>query len=236
MSKKKGLGQNPRTGKGNQRTRARELQPNDAILIVCEGSKTEPNYFKAFKLINCRVEIHGLGMNTKTLVAEAVEKWKAFAADQNYFNQLWCVFDRDSFPQQDYNDAFELIRSESMKINRQYKKRMGTPIHFEAAYTNEAFELWYLLHFDYQNTGVSRDQYKGKLDNRLPKPYKKNDPTMYELLENLGVQTAGRQGQAFAIENAKRLCAHADPVQPHNTNPSTTVHLLVEELNKYLKP
>ena len=48
---------------------------------------------------------------------------------------------------------------------------------------------------------------------------------MYEELKNL---------QENAIKNAKKLLKVRDPEMTGNHNPSTTVHLLVEELNKYI--
>ena len=58
----------------------------------------------------------------------------------------------------------------------------------------------------------------------LKREYKKNDPFIYqELLE--------RQGDA--IRNARRLLAEYNPPNPAQDNPSTTVHLLVEALNRY---
>jgi len=42
-------------------------------------------------------------------------------------------------------------------------------------------------------------------------------------------------GQKAAIRNAKRLLkTYDDNTQPVDCNPSTKVHLLVQELNKYL--
>jgi len=39
--------------------------------------------------------------------------------------------------------------------------------------------------------------------------------------------------QEVAIRNAKRLLDSYSNIDPFNNSPSTTVHLLVEELNKY---
>jgi hypothetical protein len=42
--------------------------------------------------------------------------------------------------------------------------------------------------------------------------------------------------QSQAIKNSKRLLEQYNPPQPAIDNPSTTVHLLVEELNKFVRP
>lgn len=173
----------------------------DTILIICEGVKTEPNYFESFRLSN--VKINGCGKDPSQLVQIAKENFDTY-------DQLWCVFDRDNVPAEKFNIPFQL----SEKLKKKIK----------IAYSNEAFELWYLLHFHYYNTGMSRDDYQERLSNLLGYKYQKNSKTMYhELLDN----------QQTAIDNAKKLLASYPDSNPEQDNPSTTVHLLVEELNKY---
>lgn len=175
-------------------------KPKDTILILCEGEKTEPNYFKGFGLRNITIE--GIGYNTDSLVTRAKNKI-------NDYDKIWCVFDRDSFSAQNFNRAFQMIANED-KI--------------QIAYSNEAFEVWYLLHYDYINTEMTRLDLIKKLSDKLkPKKYKKNSTDMYEALLDK---------QSIAINNAKKLLeSYGINHNPENNNPSTTVHLLVEELN-----
>ncbi|OHD19758.1 MAG: hypothetical protein A2Y38_12070 [Spirochaetes bacterium GWB1_59_5] len=45
------------------------------ILIVCEGEKTEPNYFRSFSAnpeVFEDIDIHGTGYNTGSLIREAI--------------------------------------------------------------------------------------------------------------------------------------------------------------------
>ena len=127
---------------------------------------------------------------------------------QDDYDQVWCVFDRDSFPRQNFNDALDLARQAGIEV----------------AYSNEAFEIWYLLHFHYHDSATSRDLYKGMLTDRLGFEYKKNDPTMYDLLE---------RRQQDAIRNAERLLSFHVPHRPADDNPCTTVHHLVQALNEF---
>jgi len=161
----------------------------NSILIVCEGEKTEPNYFKSFPVSNIKVKAIGIGMSTISLVAEAIKKWEAFLAEGFFFEHLWCVFDRDDFPQKVYNEAFEKIVHEERKINKKLKRKEGMKLKIDIAYTNEAFELWYLLHYDYIDSALDRSQYKGMLSTRMDKKYKKNDPKMYQFLQELSEST-----------------------------------------------
>ena len=174
------------------------------FLIVCEGTKTEPNYFKGFK-VPADVEIHieGTGHNTLSLVKEAIK-----LRDSGDYDAVWCVFDKDSFPAKNINSAFTLASKEGVNI----------------AFSNEAFEIWYLLHFDYFTAGLSRAAYRKKLSKYLGAPYQKNGQDMYERLQYI---------QKTAIRNAKKLMKIYKKYSPASANPSTTVYKLVEELNKH---
>jgi hypothetical protein len=189
-------------------------KPGKRLLIVSEGARTEPNYFKAFRedlhTILVNIEIEGIGANTDSLVEEAVRLKKQAIKDGTPYDEIWAVFDRDSFPPDHFNRAFHIADSNKIKT----------------AYSNEAFELWFLLHFDYIDSGLSRSLYQEKLTTRLGFLYQKNDPQMYSYL---------RARQDDAISNAKRLFSQYTQSKPERDNPSTTVYLLVQELNKYRK-
>ena len=187
-----------RRGVGRRVVGGRPTRPT--VLIVCEGTRTEPQYFRAFKLPS--VEVVGTGKNTRTMVEEAIRLKEEGEARDHY----WCVFDRDSFPAQNFNAAL------------QKASRAG----FHVAYSNEAFEIWYLLHFAYVTSGLSRTLYRDKLTERLGRPYEKNDPTIFESL---------RERQPEAVRNARRLLASYPNHNPEKDNPCTTVHVLVEQLN-----
>ncbi|WP_394706873.1 RloB domain-containing protein [Marispirochaeta sp.] len=38
-------------------------EPKQTFLIICEGEKTEPNYFKSFKVKSASIRIVGTGCN-----------------------------------------------------------------------------------------------------------------------------------------------------------------------------
>lgn len=222
--------------RGTLSRKAKRLKEyRNSILIICEGEKTEPYYFKSFPASTVNVRTIGTGKNTVSLITEATNLWKDFAKEGFIYERLWCVFDKDDFPAQNYNKAFETIKNEQKKLNRTYKKKTGREIKINIAYSNEAFELWYLLHYIYFDTKISRSKYILKLKALMGKDYKKNDPEMYKRLKKIAETTNGVNGQLFAIRNAKRLRANIPKEQWHNQNPSTTVDCLVEELNRHLK-
>lgn len=90
-----------------------------------------------------------------------------------------------------------------------------------AVWTNEAFELWYLLHFGYNDTAIGRHDLISKLERHLGQRYAKSDKNIYDKLMENPVRLKD------AIKNATRLMS--DNRQPE-TNPSLNVHLLVQKL------
>ncbi len=178
-----------------------------SFLIVCEGEKTEPYYFQSFDVINTVVKVVGAGCDPYCVVEKALENKKH--AEEPY-DQVWVVFDRDTFPPERFNKALALAKNNDIQV----------------AYSNEAFELWYVLHFEYLHTGISRQDYIKKLSQHLGNTYTKNTKALYDYL--LPQQQQG-------IRNAEKLLQSYKPPCPEHDNPSTTVHLLVKQLNRFLR-
>ncbi len=196
---------------------------NVYFLIVCEGEKTEPNYFKSFKKnvksFVYNIETRGEGSNTLDLVKRTI---KARNSSSQQYDRVWVVFDKDSFTAANFNSA--ILLAENNNIN--------------AGWTNEAFELWYLLHFQYRNSAMSREDYKSAIEAEInaiirkksksknPKlfTYKKNSEEMYDILLKYG-------NQSQAIRWAQNLMGAHNCTNYATHNPCTKIHLLVEELN-----
>lgn len=192
--------------------RSRDTRPRRRVLIACEDAKSSRDYFQAFPVDRSRAEIVavGTGMNTISLVENAIELRDRAEGNGTPYASVWCVFDRDSFPAQNYQRAFERAREEGLRV----------------AWANEAFELWYLLHFNFHDTALSRDRYAAKLAPLLAGTYAKADASMYARLESR---------QATALKNARRLerqWAESGVANPERENPSTGIHKLVEHLNE----
>lgn len=206
------------TSRFSRQDKINTRKPDKRILIVCEGKKTEPNYFFGFQkqLRNkdispkVKLDIEPAEMSSLSLINEAIRLIKI---DNGEYDQVWCVFDRDHKQEnnnlQNFNTAIEKAKKNKIKL----------------AVSNDAFELWFLLHYEYYSSQTHRHKLIKKLSakNRLGAKYKKNSENMYEILRNQ---------QPDAIKNAKRLWN--DCKSDYNSNPSTTVFKLVEELNKCL--
>ena len=199
------------------------------FLIVCEGEKTEPNYFKNFKNkfgnVIFEIDCEGKGYNTLKVVEEAI---KVRNKNPNKYNRVWTVFDKDSFSENNFNSAIQKAKSNNIGC----------------AWSNEAFELWYLLHFQYRNTGMKRTEYQKAIENEVNKnrrnkkeafKYKKNATNTYDILQKY-------DNQEQAINRAQQLTLQYNNEKFATHNPRTQVYELVkqligqdDELNKEIK-
>ncbi len=188
------------------------------ILIVCEGEVTEPKYFEAFRRTFNRgtdvydIEVKGMGANTVSVVDKAIE----LKAKGNY-DRVWAVFDKDSFPDEKFNAA--IIKAADNDIC--------------CAWSNEAFELWYLYHFVNRITAMNRDEYKAaissavnnspKYKEKKPYVYKKNAANNYQIMTTYGsMDDAIKYAEAKSKEYTDRRYA--------THNPCTMVFKLVRQL------
>ncbi|MFB3789489.1 MAG: RloB family protein, partial [bacterium] len=117
----------------------------DHLLIVCEGSKTEPGYFKGLKnhwrLHPAQIVIVGPeeGNAPISIVEYALARKKENLKDSKKqkdirFDEIWCVFDHEGI-----HEHPSLVQA----INKAQAN------HLKVALSIPSFEFWYLLHFEY---------------------------------------------------------------------------------------
>lgn len=181
--------------------------PKPTILIVCEGSVTEPEYFDGFWRCchNPRVKVHvpkDHGV-PKTLVGIAKDlKNEALALAQEQgddnlaFDAVWCVHDVDDHPH--LHEAREMADANGIEL----------------AISNPSFELWLLLHFR-DSPGM---QHRDALGTML----KQFDPD-YDKHVTYAKYLAGYED---AVERARRLDQTAEDRNEAGGNPSTGVYKL----------
>jgi hypothetical protein len=133
--------------------RGPQREPYDYVLIVCEGSKTEPNYLsemiRDFQISGANVKVTGdCGSAPQTVVAEAI---RLFEQDPR-FDRVFCVFDRDGHA--GYADALQRIDSHRL-LRRDGRKKLGHA-QFTAINSVPCFEYWILLHFEYTTAHMAR--------------------------------------------------------------------------------
>lgn len=205
----------------------RELQVRNLFRIYCEGAVTEPEYFRAFPINRrtTKVFAKGYGRSKTSLVEFVVDdlREKHFLIGQKEYDrdrQNWVVFDFDWKGEtnecEDFKSAVTLAESQGIK----------------AAISNDAFEIWFLLHFQFVDTRLHRTTVYEKLSEKLGFNYDEVgkqrgiSKQLYRTLFPL---------QANALRNARGLAKKMQSIDLCQRNPFTTVHELVVELNKNLR-
>ena len=191
------------------RRRAGFKQVKKTFLIVCEGVNTEPEYFNAFRLTSATVKAIGKGLGTMALVREAISAREQEKQKGKSFNFCWVVFDKDDY--QNFDEAIEFAGKNG----------------FEVAYSNQAFELWFLLHFKKYSGKLHRREYPKLLEKHIGFPYSKQEGFAKRLFPIL------LPFQSTAITNAETIIAETQGTKPSLAESSTTVHNLVKKLNEY---
>ncbi len=191
-------------------------------LIVTEGTDTEPAYFGAIKdVINkqypgkIQLNISGEGDNTISLFGKA----KQLVSDSaNVYRHVWIVYDTDDFPPEHIERVVQLCAENSTEETE-----------YHAMWSNQCFELWFLLHFSFMQSDIHRTAYWPKLTECLTQmgegEYTKERKDMYQVL---------RPYMDIAIANAKRLDAFNVGRTAALSAPGTKVYEVVEVLKPYL--
>lgn len=195
------------------------------ILIISEGTKTEPLYFKGLaEKINDKyrkytqnkriVCIEGTGYNTIGLY-DYLDKHKN-PEELSEFSQIWLVYDKDDFPA----DKFD---------NTESKARLTKKSKWRVAWSNESFELWLLWYFQDYTSVTNRKEYVRLLEKHIGK-YRKNDKNIYDKVTSMG-------SVDDAIRRAKKQIDYYEAngiVTPSLMKTASRVYELVELLNGFL--
>lgn len=229
-----------RADRSKREKQERELR-NKQWLIICEGEKTEPNYFKALiDFLNAEgnkkieyVPPIGEGKNTTSLVKSVKEYFEfansAYSKMKIPYANIILLFDKDSFPNGEFNNAIDMADK--------FKKENGIE-RLVVAWSNESFELWLYLHFNLVESALTRYDYNDKLTDILRKSgifsQKENydrdgkkSTTMFQDIHNSGGSLK------TALNNAKILKErNFIENNPAQSNPVTMVYKAVHELAK----
>jgi hypothetical protein len=192
-----------------RRIEARNLKAakrnGDKILIICEGKKTEPNYFKEIKkeyrarTASITIKHSDYGTDPMSVVNYAYE-----LAIQGGFEQVYAVFDRDSHT--NYQSALQQAEKYKQELQNSKKK----PIIFKAIFSVPCFEIWLLLHFRQIFEPIDRFDVDKQLQDfwqqHCSKKYNKSDNDVFKNTKNL-LETA------FA--NLKYINKKNDGIEPY---------------------
>jgi hypothetical protein len=148
------------------------------VLIVCEGEKTEPNYFEEIRreyrlhTANVRVLPSEAGTNPVQIVQFAEDTFR------KSFDGVYAVFDRDDHLR--FDEALEKATALDGKLRSDEKE----PVPFQAIPSIPCFELWLLLHYRTITHRIQRDEVIKALKKHL-RGYEKGAGGHYEATKHL---------------------------------------------------
>lgn len=213
-----------RAGRKRQRKVNTREQSFERMLIITEGTNTEIAYFTSIKehiqerfkenLIVDKIDIDlkGTGRGTMEVVNHARK-----SKNRHTYSDVWIVFDKDDFP--DFDDAIKAATRED----------------FSVAWSNQSFELWYLLHFQDVATSMDNRALTEKLSVHLQRAgiiaggYSKTFPISYDDLKANVHVAVGRSEKLMERYREDKKALES------KMNPATTVHELVGKLLPYLE-
>jgi len=207
---------------------------------------SEPVYFKYFETSAIKVNFakgQGQGWkNVKNAITKCMDDglMKGVGKDMKLdFGgvHVWCVFDRDvgTIDNVDFNESIVLAQERGIEV----------------AWSNDAFELWILLHFEDIDPTVAENKNRVTYYKRLTEIFKNmpgietltkktQHPKFYykdsfksekDFVPIVMPHLKSEENRKAAIQRAKALEAHYSNDQPnHKKAPCTMVHHLVEAL------
>lgn len=183
----------------------------DTVLIVCEGEKTEPNYFNELR--------NALKLNTANIVITGDTGGSSPMDVVNYgfahyleYDQTFCVFDKDRHT--NYQAALERVRQKRLRKDHCLQVITSVP----------CFELWLLLHFRYTTRNFETGQ--GSICAQVIRELKRDLPDYAKGCRGVYAQLYNRL--STAIKHAKQLEEYCR--QSNTDHPATKVHELVTYL------
>lgn len=205
----------------------REAHPK--IYVWSHTEKAEIQYFLEFKnyLRTALLMPKAMVCFTPWILIERVINWKNEKISSGDINEedgdsVWCVFDVDSF----YDSHYQEVANSVI--------RLAHDNNIKLAYVNECFETWILFHFEALNSAIARGK---EVECRIKSAFKANGLRPYKK-KNQNIFNEIIQFQQNALLNSKKILPHGySKINWHNMlsikgNPSTSIHLLVEEINK----
>lgn len=188
----------------------KNLSPKQVILIVCEGEKTEKNYFETLKrqlnLTNANIIIDpDSNPSPSSVVKYAKQKLEQ---NRNEYDEIYCVFDRDRH--QDFDEALNMAKNTMIK-----------PI-----VSDPCFEFWILLHFTKTSKIFGRSGSSPCKEVQKEKAFVEN---MKNYTKDYDFKEIITQHLETAINNAKEINSQNEA---QRQTPYTQVVVLVERLQE----
>ena len=200
------------------------IHPRESVLIVCEGEKTEPQYFDAMrnelrlkKFVEVHVDRNPGGSDPISVINYAIflEAERARITSTSpiltTYDVIWCVLDVEApKPHSSLADALDKAKVHKLRVTL----------------SNPSFEYWFLLHFEKVTTPFNKDKDLHDALKQVHPSYKKSRigfNILYPLTE-------------IAIKYSEEVLHETgcgEDLRDHN--PSTHVHRVVKYLQQIAK-
>lgn len=196
------------------------------LLIVCEGTKTEPYYLQEL-VSDLGIRHHTVkiapndGVSPDRIVAHAVKLYDEDALSGDSFDKVFCVFDRDT------HETFDAAVQRINDLNGAKEPKV-----YEAITSTPCFEYWLLLHFSFTEQPFHAAGNKSI-----------GDQVVAELKTKPGFAKYGKgQKHTYSLvkANTEKAITYAQRARKNTektgqTNPSTSVDILVTALKALVK-
>ena len=203
-----------RTGSSFARSPAR-FRPQPTVLIICEDRVSSYNYlsraaqhFRASAI----VEINHCGKtDPKGITEHALKRSKDY-------NQVYCVIDRDTH--KNFHEARALAAASKNKVT--------------LVISNPCFEYWLILHFSFTRKGYRSVGSQSAGDKALKELLAIKQMAEYEKGQTKGLFDVLLPHLPTAEKHA--LASLKDAENCGEYNPSTQIHLLLDDFRKLAGP
>jgi len=200
--------------------RRRQTRPvKTKVLIVGQGGKTEPNYFRGLvreDSVTRRFAVtvkKGRGMSAEAAVQQAITLRQQAHNRQETYDKVWCVLDVEG-------------PANRASLGRAAKAAAENEI--TLCLSNPCFEVWLLAHFEtraraYSECDAVIVQLNTHWRRHCGQNYQKNDKRVYE-------RVSERTRTAIANAQWVRKTHHRGKANTADCNSATEVYLLVQKL------
>jgi len=189
------------------------MQIRDKVLIMC-GGETEEIYFNHYKnkhksdLQNISIKIVAHKKSNPMAVVQAA------LAQISYYNEVWAVFDKDDFT--DFDDAIIFALNDGINC----------------AFSNEAIEYWFLLHFENKTGAISRNSLNNELGKNLGFDYDKGAETIQRICGKINSKLFVAEERA-QVGHERHSVNSGD--KPSDWCSCTTIYALTKRLREWSK-
>ena len=195
-----------------------QLQPKPVLYIYCEGKNTEPNYLNGYIGKKYPGALIKVKKSTYTSPVEIVEEVASILDCGRPEDEGWAVYDREA----------ESAIPDS--VHAEARNKAG--IRINIAISNICFEVWLLIHF--QTSCRAHCSFESLSKDR---DFKKHLPNYDKGVcrEYSDKEIAAARKNAERLNEQTKAGADRSRSRPHQLNPYTDVHKLLDAIDEFGK-